>query len=150
MAEDAVARVARGSSLLLGQLISNLIAIGAFTLIARGISRAEVGIATITNLLITLGVILSGAGVPISSIRFISESIGAGSDYRPLITASILKRFGPGGLLSQVQNAGVEGLPNLRYRNSNALSVPQRPAGACKPILRSSARSGVAGPVKCG
>jgi len=93
MAEDAIARVARGSSLLLlGQLISNLIAIGAFMFIARGISRAEMGIATITNLLIMLGVILSGAGVPISSIRFISESIGAGSDYRPLITASILTR----------------------------------------------------------
>jgi len=93
MAGDAVAKVARGSSLLLlGQLISNLIAIGAFMLIARGISRAEMGIATITNLLITLGVILSGAGVPISSIRFISESIGAGSDYRPLIAASILTR----------------------------------------------------------
>ena len=93
MAGDAVAKVARGSSLLLlGQLISNLIAIGAFMLIARGISRAEMGIATITNLLMTLGIILSGAGVPTSSIRFISESIGAGSDYRPLIAASILTR----------------------------------------------------------
>ena len=30
--------------------------------------------------------------MPISSIRFISESIGAGSDYRPLITAGILTR----------------------------------------------------------
>jgi len=93
MAENAIARVARGSSLLLlGQLISNLIAIGAFMFIARGISRAEMGVAAVTNLLITLGVILSGAGVPISSIRFISESIGAGSDYRPLITAGILTR----------------------------------------------------------
>ncbi|RLF15042.1 MAG: hypothetical protein DRN06_06305 [Thermoprotei archaeon] len=93
MTEDAVARIAKGSSLLLlGQLISNLIAVGAFMVIARGMSKAEMGIAAVTNLLITLGVILSGAGVPVSSIRFISESRGTGSDYRPLIMASILTR----------------------------------------------------------
>jgi len=72
MTEGIATRVARGSSFLMfGQLISNLIAIGAFMVIARGISKAEMGVATIVNLLMTLGVILSGASVPISSVRFI-------------------------------------------------------------------------------
>ena len=93
MAEDAATRVVRGSSLLLlGQLSSNLIALGAFMIIARGISKAEMGVATIISLLITLGVILSDAGVSVSVIRFISEARGKNTDFRPLAIASIFTR----------------------------------------------------------
>jgi len=93
MAEDAISKVARGSTLLLlGQLGSNVIALVAFVFIARGMTRAEMGVATITNLMIMLGVIVSGAGIPTTSIRFVSEARGKGSDPRPFVGASILSR----------------------------------------------------------
>jgi len=91
--EEAVSRVAKGSAFLVaGQLASNLIALVAFTLIARSITKAEMGVATIMNFMIVLGMIVSGAGVPTSSVRFISEARGKGADYMVFIKASVLSR----------------------------------------------------------
>jgi len=91
--ETAVSRVARGSAFLLaGQIISNLMATIAFMFIARGLTKQEMGLASIVYLVSALGTIISGAGIPTSIIRFVSEARGKGHDYRPLVLASLLNQ----------------------------------------------------------
>jgi len=80
MEGSAASGIAKGSAYLLASYIaSNLISILAFMFIARGLTVNEMGVSTALSLLITLGIALSGAGVPVSVARFISEARGKGS-----------------------------------------------------------------------
>ena len=105
--ESSAAGIAKGSAYLLASRIaSNLISILALTFIARGLTVGEMGVSTALSLLITLGITLSRAGVPISAARFISEAKGKGERYDHFIMAALLARL----LLSSLYISVVIGL----------------------------------------
>ncbi|RLI07051.1 hypothetical protein DRO32_04530, partial [Candidatus Bathyarchaeota archaeon] len=89
--ETAVSKVARGSALLVaGQMVSDIIATVAFMFIARALTKQEMGLASVVYFISALGIIISGAGVPTTIVRFISEARGREEDYRPFIMAGVM------------------------------------------------------------
>ena len=91
MEETAVSKVARGSALLVaGQMVSDIIATVAFMFIARALTKQEMGLASVVFFTSALGIIISGAGVPTTIVRFISEARGREEDYRPFIMAGVM------------------------------------------------------------
>ena len=90
MESEAAARVAKSSAyLLIGYLGSNVIALAAFTIITRAISKHEMGLATYVLLISSLSRVLCDVGLSTSIIRFISEARGRGQDYTPFMKASL-------------------------------------------------------------
>ena len=90
MESEAAARVAKSSAyLLIGYLGSNTIALAAFTIITRAISKHEMGLATYVLIISTLSRVLCDVGLSTSIIRFISEARGRDQDYLPFMKASL-------------------------------------------------------------
>ena len=87
--ENEVAQVARGSAYLLAmELAMNIISIAAFMFVVNFLAVEEMGIYTVMWMVIAIANLLPSL---ISAItKFISQTVGAGGDPRPVLTSILL------------------------------------------------------------
>ena len=101
MEKTMLTRVAKGSAYLLASaIITNIISIVAFSIIAHTLVPEEMALATITLFFILLGQLLTNAGVSTSIVKFLSEARARGGDTRSLALGAVLGQLSLGSCYS--------------------------------------------------
>jgi len=97
MEEKALTKVAKGSAYLVASaLITNVISVAAFIVIAHALVPEKMALATITLFFIALGQLLTNVGISTSVVKFLSEARARGEDTRPLALGAVLSQLSLG------------------------------------------------------
>ncbi|MCD6488219.1 MAG: polysaccharide biosynthesis protein [Desulfurococcales archaeon] len=89
-----VSRVAWGSIYLsLRTVLTTVIGVLGFSVMARYISQSDMGVYTALTLLASSVQLISGFGFPSAIVKFVSELIGRGEDYSPYVLSALTLRF---------------------------------------------------------
>jgi len=91
MERASLTRVARGSAYLVASaLITNVISVAAFIVIAHALVPEKIALATITLFFIAFGQLLTNVGVSTSVVKFLSEARARGEGTRPIALGAVI------------------------------------------------------------